>query len=255
MSIDEPRQRSEQPPPSRRRGALAATRSGHQENERSFFCRICQRSERGIWVPAGWYLLERAPGGRGRHLRLGLYCSVTCLIQAGQMLEEGAAAHAQRMSLPSEEDRRRERQRVVDVAQTLLSDGMSVRQAADSLKVPTFTLRTWLKEAGIRIDQAAAAQEAARIAVATTAVSAGEPLTVEHHPISVLNEQEQQGRISPLEWQVTSTGPSHAPAFTATVSTRIITDDRSVSATGTGASKAAARAAAAAALLSELTAS
>ncbi|MEV4245868.1 hypothetical protein AB0J63_20945 [Streptosporangium canum] len=50
---------------------------------------VCQRAERGVWVPAGWYLLERAPGGKGRHLRLGLYCSVACLIAAGQMLEEG----------------------------------------------------------------------------------------------------------------------------------------------------------------------
>ncbi|GAT67255.1 integrase [Planomonospora sphaerica] len=45
---------------------LAATRSGHQESERSCFCRICQRTGRGFRMPAGWYALERAPGGRGR---------------------------------------------------------------------------------------------------------------------------------------------------------------------------------------------
>ncbi|GAA4210810.1 hypothetical protein GCM10022252_79110 [Streptosporangium oxazolinicum] len=50
----------QQVPASRRRGGLAATRSDHQESERSFFCRVCQRAERGVWVPTGWYLLERA---------------------------------------------------------------------------------------------------------------------------------------------------------------------------------------------------
>ncbi|GAT67321.1 ribonuclease II [Planomonospora sphaerica] len=125
MSIDEPSPRVDQVPASRRRGGLAATRSGHQETDRSFFCRVCQRTERGLWVPADWYALERVPGGRGRHVRLGLYCSVACLVAAGQMPADGAAAHAQRMNLPNEEDRRREHQRVVDVAQTLLGGGMS----------------------------------------------------------------------------------------------------------------------------------
>jgi dsRNA-specific ribonuclease len=157
------------------------------------------------------------------------------------------------MDLPSETDRRRERLRVVDVAQTLLSGGMSVRQAADSFHVPTFTLKTWLKEAGIRIEQAAGEREAARITVATAAASTGERLTSEHHPVSLLNEQAQQGRITPLEWQVAATGPSHAPAFTAIVATRLADAGRLVSATGTGASKAVARAAAAAALLGQLT--
>ncbi|WP_449061528.1 putative dsRNA-binding protein [Planomonospora algeriensis] len=68
----------------------------------------------------------------------------------------------------------------------------------------------------------------------------------------MLNEQAQQGRISAPEWQVASTGPSHAPAFTATVATRPADGERLVSATGTGASKAVARAVAAAALLSAL---
>ncbi|MGN9788540.1 hypothetical protein ACTMTF_44565 [Nonomuraea sp. ZG12] len=131
-------------------GGLAATRGGHQESERSFFCRICQRAERGVWVPAGWYLLERAPGGKGRHIRLGLYCSVACLVRAGEMLEAGAAEHAARMDLPTEEDRRRERARVTDIAQTLLSGGLTIRQAAESLNVETFTLKTWRRKRASR---------------------------------------------------------------------------------------------------------
>ncbi|WP_329087716.1 MULTISPECIES: hypothetical protein [unclassified Streptosporangium] len=160
-------------PASRRRGGLVTTRGGHQEGERSFFCRICQRAERGMWVPAGWYLLERAPGGKGRHIRLGLYCSVACLVRAGEMLEAGAAEHAARMDLPTEEDRRRERARVVDIAQTLLSGGLTIRQAAESLNVETFTLKTWLKEAGIQISPAAAAPVAAGTSGALVGVEAG----------------------------------------------------------------------------------
>src|SRR5688500_18653131 len=98
--------------------------------------------------------------------------------------------------------------------------------------------------AGIHIEAAAGEREAARVAVATAAASAGERPTSEHHPVSVLNEQAQQGRISSLEWQVASTGPSHAPAFTATVATRRVGGDLAVSASGTGTSKAVARAAA-----------
>ncbi|GAT71463.1 ribonuclease II [Planomonospora sphaerica] len=71
----------------------------------------------------------------------------------------------------------------------------------------------------------------------------------EHHPVSVLNEQ---GRISPLEWNMVSGGPPHALAFTSTVAMRPAGGERVVSASGTGASKAVARAAAAAALLTEL---
>ncbi|MEU4539836.1 hypothetical protein AB0G15_33805 [Streptosporangium sp. NPDC023825] len=224
-------------PASRRRGGLAATRGGHQESERSFFCRICQRAERGVWVPAGWYLLERAPGGKGRHIRLGLYCSVACLVRAGEMLEAGAAEHAARMDLPTEEDRRRERARVVEVAQTLLSGGLTIRQAAESLNVETFTLKAWLKEAGIQISPAAAAP----VTAGSPGLSAGTG-SGERHPVSVLNELTQQGRIEAVAWAVESTGPSHAPSFTAAAVTRLLATGTTVRGEGSGASKAAAAA-------------
>lgn len=204
-----------------------ATRGGHQESERSFFCRIYQRAARGVWVPAGWYLLERAPGGKGRHIRLGLYCSVACLVRAGEMLEAGAAEHAARMDLPTEEDRRRERARVVEVAQTLLSGGLTIRQAAESLNVETFTLKTWLKEARIQISPAAPV--AAGSSGSSGAVGAGE-----RHPVSVLNELTQQGRIETVAWTVESTGPSHAPAFAAAAATRLLATDTHVRGQGSG---------------------
>ncbi|MEU7458818.1 hypothetical protein [Streptosporangium roseum] len=62
----------------------------------------------------------------------------------------------------------------------------------------------------------------------------------------------QQGRIDGVDWQVEASRPSHAPAFTATATTRPAGTKRSVSAQDSGASKAAARAAAAAALPARL---
>ncbi|WP_068928036.1 putative dsRNA-binding protein [Planobispora rosea] len=152
MSRTDQQPPADEVPPSRRRGGLAAIRGDGQDNPRSFFCRVCHRCENGLWVPAGWYLLERAPGGKGRHIRLGLYCSVACLVRAGEMLQAGAAEHAARLGLPTEEQVRRERNRAVETAQTLLAGGMTVRQAADSLNVPTFTLKVWLKEAGVHLE-------------------------------------------------------------------------------------------------------
>ncbi|MFI6456256.1 putative dsRNA-binding protein [Streptosporangium amethystogenes] len=104
------------------------------------------------------------------------------------------------------------------------------------------------KEAGIQIGQASiqhAATVDTTVAASGTAVSAAG----EHHPVSVLNEQTQQGRIEAVAWTVNSTGPSHAPHFTTAASTRLLATNTSVRGEGSGASKAAARAAAAVALL------
>jgi hypothetical protein len=120
----------------------------------------------------------------------------------------------------------------------------------EGLRAPLLDLA--LSRDGTRLAYAVPTRGGTRVSI-VDAASAGERLTTEHHPVSVLNEQAQQGRIAPLEWQVAATGPSHAPAFTATVATRRVDGDRVVSATGTGASKAAARTAAAAALLGQLT--
>ncbi|SNT65205.1 hypothetical protein SAMN05216276_11761, partial [Streptosporangium subroseum] len=62
----------------------------------------------------------------------------------------------------------------------------------------------------------------------------------------------QQGRIDGVDWHLEATGPSHAPAFTATATARPAESKGPISAQGSGASKAAARAAAATALLTQL---
>ncbi|GAA0838078.1 hypothetical protein GCM10009525_47300 [Streptosporangium amethystogenes subsp. fukuiense] len=53
----------------------------------------------------------------------------------------------------------------------------------------------------------------------------------------MLNELTQQGRIETVAWTVESTGPSHAPAFTATAATRLLTMNTPVHGQGSGASK------------------
>ncbi|WP_436764498.1 putative dsRNA-binding protein, partial [Streptosporangium sp. V21-05] len=118
-----------------------------------------------------------------------------------------------------------------------------------SLNVETFTLKTWLKEAGIQISPAAAAP----VAVGSSGLSGGVG-PGERHPVSVLNELTQQGRIEAVTWTVESTGPSHAPAFTAAAATRLLATNTPIRGEGSGASKAAARSAAAAVLLARLNA-
>jgi hypothetical protein len=133
---------------SRKHGPSSATsRPFGERAERSFFCRSCKRAHRGLWVPEGWYVVERALGGGARHLRLGLYCSLPCLEQAaGGHLAEGA------VSAPgTHADLARDKGRIVERAETLLHQGMTIRAAGDALDVPTSTLRHWLREAGIRV--------------------------------------------------------------------------------------------------------
>src|SRR5438132_11417393 len=129
-------------------GPSASSRPFGERSERSFFCRSCKRAHRGLWVPEGWYVVERATGGGARHLRLGLYCSLACLEQAaaGHLAEARAVnAHAGQADLV------RDKARTVERAETLLHQGMTIRAAGDALEVPTSTLRHWLREAGARV--------------------------------------------------------------------------------------------------------
>ncbi len=113
--------------------------------ERSFFCRTCKTSHTGRWVPAGWYALERVPGGQGKHLRLRLYCTLQCLIAAAEgPLAEGDRCHTGRLGLPA--DSRRDRARLVERSQVLIDHGATLREAADHLDVGTDALRGWLHD-------------------------------------------------------------------------------------------------------------
>ncbi|GAA3517217.1 hypothetical protein GCM10023075_79670 [Streptosporangium album] len=55
---------------------------------------------------------------------------------------------------------------MIEIAQTPLGGGMTIRQAAESLNVQTFTLKAWLKEAGIQIGQASITHAAAPMSTA-----------------------------------------------------------------------------------------
>jgi Double-stranded RNA binding motif len=249
----------EEIPASRRRGGLAATRGGGQLNERTFFCRSCQMVERGLWVPSGWYLLERAPGGSGRHLRLGLYCSLACLMEAAGELAQGAAEHADRLGLDSEDAHNRRRTRILETAQTLIHGGMSIRQAAESLEVPTVALRTWLRAAGISVGATGTPPGADRPQPGPPARTppAGPPSPPVNpvnpvNPVSRVNELAQQGTLTDLRWDTEQTGPPHRPTFTVTATARPAGAATAITASGNGTTKTEAKAQAAAALLTAL---
>jgi len=263
------------PAAERPRGGMdaAASRPFGQSVERSFYCRSCQLTARGRWIPVGWYVLERAVGGGGRHLRVGLYCSLDCLAAAGSDLaaaEQGAGA---RQGLPA--GAARDRARLVEIAQTLLHRGATIRAAGDELGVPTSTLRHWLREAGVRVgadgtltgsvspapsppgtdenDQGSGGRDPAAVPAAPAAADVPPPApAVGGTPARTLNELAQAGYVTDLVWESAAEGAAHQPVFSCTVTARVSGIAGPVSARGTGGSKAAAKASAAAALLAGL---
>jgi hypothetical protein len=62
-------------------------RPDRNERIRPFFCRSCGKDEIGVLVPRGWYTLIRNVGDPERTpIRLGLYCSIRCLMSQGSRL-------------------------------------------------------------------------------------------------------------------------------------------------------------------------
>jgi len=255
----------------------AASRPFGQTVERSFYCRSCRLTARGRWVPAGWYVLERAAGGGGRHLRVGLYCSLDCLAAVGSDLAAADQDAGARRGPPG--GAARDRARLVEIAQTLLHQGGTIRAAGDELGVPTSTLRHWLRAAGVQVgadgtligsastappspgpdehsdksDHGSGGPRKAAGPAAQTAADAPPPAaTVSRTPVQTLNELAQAGYVTDLAWESASEGAAHQPLFSCTVTARVSGIGGPVSARGTGGSKAAAKASAAAALLAGL---
>jgi hypothetical protein len=193
---------------------------------------------RGRWVPAGWYLLERSVGGAGRHLRLGVYCSVDCLVRAKDELAKGA-----RRGALAAETTDRDRARLTEIARTMMHSGMTVRQAGDHLEIPTSTLRHWLREAGVELGP-------------NGTLTGPEPAPLKAEPtdggsaVSALNELGQVGVVSDIRYEIEMHGPSHAPTFACTASLTSAGEPRRV--TEIGDTKAAAKASAAKALLDQI---
>ena len=231
---------------------------------------------RGLWVPEGWYVVERAAGGGARHLRLGLYCSLPCLEQAAAgHLAEGAAAPGVGAH-GGQADLVRDKARTVERAETLLHRGLTIRAAGDALDVPTSTLRHWLREAGIRVgpdgtltapvpptpdaarsapageagtgsatrDKGAAGTEAAPASGgARPADPGGQAALVE------LNHLVQLGYLPEITWSFEAEGPAHAQVFRAVATGRLSGMPGELTGTGRANTKSAAKAAAARVLL------
>jgi hypothetical protein len=65
-------------------------------------------------------------------------------------IEADERDQARRLGLP---DRARDRQRLIERAITLLGQGRTIREAGDVIDVGTSTLRAWLKEAGVQLNE------------------------------------------------------------------------------------------------------
>jgi hypothetical protein len=236
---DGPRRLREVPPSAPHAGTGAAAQR-ERTGERSFFCRTCLIAATGRWVPTGWYMVERSVGGSGTHRRLGLYCSLECLMGAREAFEHAEAAHNRLIGLA--DDPARARERLVETAQTLLATGMSVRAVGDELGVPTKALRAMLTAAGLELPAAPPPDG--------TPTAAGSK-----NPLMLINELVQRGRLREVIWSVTNTGPAHRPVFTARVGAEAWSTAgwKPVSVQGQASSKAAARTAAAEALAAALT--
>lgn len=230
----------------------AASRPFGERAERSYFCRTCKRANRGLWVPEGWYVVERAAGGGARHLRLGLYCSLPCL-------EQAAAGHLAEARAADPADPGRDKARITERAETLLHQGMTIRAAGDALEVPTSTLRHWLREAGVRVGpdgtltgppQQPPAQEPP---VQQPAAPAPRPrLTADpadQAALVELNHLVQLGYLTGIRWSFDAEGPAHARVFRAAATGRLSGVAGELAGAGRASTKAAAKAAAARALL------
>jgi hypothetical protein len=246
----------------------AASRPFGERAERSFFCRSCKRAHRGLWVPDGWYVVERAAGGGARHLRLGLYCSLACLEQAaGGHLAEGAASQ----DAKAQADPVRGKARIIERAETLLHQGMTIRAAGDALEVPTSTLRHWLREAGVRVGpdgtltgstaepssvpRSAAADEDRIESVIGAAGTSGTEVTsapggnrpadlADQAALGELNRLAQLGYLSGITWSFGEEGPAHARVFRVVATGRLSGVPGELTGVGSASTKGAAKAAA-----------
>jgi hypothetical protein len=243
-STNQQRRLRELPATSPAPGANGASAQRERTGERTYFCRGCLIAQTGRWVPAGWYTLERSVGGGGKSRRLGLYCSVACIIDSEERIKAGEAAHDRLIGVAENPGQRAER--LVELARKLLYDGqMTLRQVGDELDVPTSALRQLLQRAGIEIPPTPA-----------PAHRAEKPGADPDKPaLMVIHELTQTGRLREVEWSEEGTGPAHAPTFTVRVTAQARTPDggfRPFTAEASAGAKMAAKASAGAALIVQL---
>ncbi|WP_409186520.1 double-stranded RNA binding motif domain-containing protein [Amycolatopsis sp. VS8301801F10] len=180
---------------------------------RYYVCRSCSRSEHGSFVPAGWYTVHRALGGNVKQRRLGLYCSLACLMKAHRQLQAGAAEHADFLGLPAD-DRAVLDSLFEEAHRYVVGDGLSLRDTGNLLGVPTGVLRDWFRSAGISVGEAVSSPTTEQPAPETIASF----LAANQHPSAVgaIEELKDAKHLTDLGWAYSSTGPAHRPTFTCT---------------------------------------
>ncbi|MFC0622439.1 double-stranded RNA binding motif domain-containing protein [Kribbella deserti] len=203
---------------------------------RGYWCRTCGRREDGTFVPSGWYTVHRALGSKEQQRRIGLFCSLTCLMRAHRQLQAAAAHHAEDLGLPAD-DREILDSLFEQAHRQILEDGLSIRDVGDMLGVPTDVLRSWFKSAGIAIDHVGQVHDISARSAPTQTISSVLRTRRSASPISALHELAQAGYLSQPEWSHTRTGPAHRPTFSYSVSVRVNEGHDQVEATAAGSSK------------------
>ncbi|WP_049564940.1 hypothetical protein [Streptomyces sp. SBT349] len=220
--------------------------------ERGYSCRTCGKTDRGHFIPAGWYLVQRSSGHGEKHFRLGLFCAVRCLIAGQRRLEEGQAAHAEYLGL---EEEYAEHAALIERAIHLMHDSkLSIRQTGDLLGIATDDLRRWLRAGDICIDDDERLESPQIPGQRQAPLPIADFIARRTHssPVSAVHELEQAGYLRDLTWHCTPTGPPHQPVFTSAVSTVLADTDEPAAAQSRRSTKSAAKTAAAQALLSQL---
>jgi len=59
---------------------------------RPYFCATCTKTQISTGFPPDWYVLTRSRGPELAKVKLGLYCSLECLIERGPILQRMADA-------------------------------------------------------------------------------------------------------------------------------------------------------------------
>lgn len=185
---------------------------------RDYLCRSCGRSEHGTFVPAGWYTVNRALGGHVKHRRLGLYCTLACLMKAHRQLQAGAAEHADYLGLPAD-DRAVLDSLFEEAHRYVVGDKLSVRDAGNLLGVPTRVLRDWFHSAGISVTDAVTDAVPGGTTAQTGPETIADFLRAKRHSpaVSVIGELKDATHLTALDWVYAATGPAHQPTFTCTV--------------------------------------
>lgn len=215
---------------------------------REYRCASCGHTEHAQVLPEAWYTVQGSTGDPRPPLKLGIYCTPTCMANSSEQLEKRLQAHLQRLGLTDETEGLA---RAIEDAVTLHGRGYSIAQISDLIQKRAKKISRWLRIAGVHTVVPTIPKQASRAKPRNVAEHVAQSPT--RVAKSLINELEQVGFISDATFESTPSGLPHEPSFTVLASTIKTDTSETVTAqvVGTG-RKSDAREAAAAALIERL---